>query len=97
MRANSHEARLKQPLNRGRQKLPNQRKASGAGNLGLLQSADLKRVPWLIHGFSTRPGGLSTSYGGRTLNLGFTKDDERAHVERNRKDFSLRHGRCDEK
>ncbi len=62
-------------------------KASGAGNLGLLQSADLKRVPWLIHGFSTRPGGLSTSYGGRTLNLGFTKDDERAHVERNRKAF----------
>ncbi|HLK54371.1 MAG TPA: hypothetical protein VKU42_13015, partial [Candidatus Angelobacter sp.] len=62
-------------------------KTSGAGNVSLLQSADLKHIPWLVHGFSTRPGGLSTIYGGRTLNLGFTKDDERAHVERNRKTF----------
>jgi YfiH family protein len=54
-------------------------------NLRLLQSPDLKRVPWLVHGFTTRPGGLTTSYGGRTLNLGFTKDDLRASVERNRK------------
>jgi YfiH family protein len=53
----------------------------------LLQAADLKRIPWLVHGFSTRPGGASTIYGGRTLNLGFTKDDEREHVERNRKTF----------
>lgn len=53
--------------------------------LRLLQSSDLKRVPWLAHGFTTRPGGFTTSYGGRTLNLGFTKDDLRASVERNRK------------
>lgn len=53
--------------------------------LRLLQSPDLKRVPWLVHGFTTRPGGLTTSYGGRTLNLGFTKDDLRTSVERNRK------------
>ena len=53
--------------------------------LRLLQSPDLRRVPWLVHGFTTRPGGLTTSYGGRTLNLGFTKDDLRASVERNRK------------
>lgn len=58
-----------------------------SSNVSLLQSADLKSIPWLIHGFSTRPGGASTIYGGRTLNLGFTKDDERAHVERNRKTF----------
>jgi YfiH family protein len=50
----------------------------------VLQSADLKRVPWLVHGFTTRPGGFTTSYGGRTLNVGFTKDDLRASVERNR-------------
>jgi YfiH family protein len=37
-----------------------------------------------VHGFTTRSGGLSTAYGGRTLNLGFTKDDLRASVERNR-------------
>jgi len=46
----------------------------------LLQSPDLKRLPWLVHGFTTRPGGVTTSYGGRTLNLGFTKDDERERV-----------------
>ncbi|HEV7552354.1 MAG TPA: laccase domain-containing protein, partial [Candidatus Angelobacter sp.] len=57
--------------------------------LKLLQSADLKRVPWLVHGFTTRPGGLTTSYGGRTLNVGFTKDDLRASVERNRKQALL--------
>jgi YfiH family protein len=58
-----------------------------SGNVSLLQSADLKRIPWLVHGFSTRPGGASTIYGGHTLNLGFTKDDKRDHVERNRKSF----------
>jgi hypothetical protein len=63
------------------------KKASPASALSLLQSPDLKRIPWLVHGFSTRPGGASTIYGGRTLNLGFTKDDEREHVERNRKAF----------
>ena len=66
---------------------PKSPKASSAGSVNLLQSPDLKRIPWLIHGFSTRPGGASTIYGGRTLNLGFTKDDERDHVERNRKTF----------
>jgi hypothetical protein len=56
-----------------------------SNSLTLLQSADLKRVPWLVHGFTKRPGGFSAIYGSRTLNLGFTKDDIRANVERNRK------------
>jgi polyphenol oxidase len=60
--------------------------------LKLLQSPDLKRVPWLVHGFTTRPGGFTTSYGGRTLNVGFTKDDLRASVERNRKQVLLAAG-----
>ena len=66
---------------------PKSPRVSGAAALSLLQSPDLKRIPWLVHGFSTRPGGASTIYGGRTLNLGFTKDDARAHVKRNRKTF----------
>jgi len=37
-----------------------------------------------MHGFSTRYGGVSRIYGGNTLNLGFTKHDSRAAVERNR-------------
>jgi polyphenol oxidase len=68
------------------------RKAAKRAQVRLLQSADLKRVPWLAHGFTTRPGGFTTSYGGRTLNVGFTKDDLRASVERNRKEVLLAAG-----
>jgi YfiH family protein len=53
----------------------------------ILQADSLKPIPWLIHGFSTRPGGLSQVYGGRTLNLGFTQQDSRAAVEQNRTKF----------
>jgi polyphenol oxidase len=45
-----------------------------------------------VHGFSTRPGGVSTAYGARTLNLGFTKDDGRERVERNRRSLLLAAG-----
>jgi YfiH family protein len=44
-------------------------------------------VSWLVHGFSTRPGGVSTCYGGKTLNLGQTQHDTPANVERNRELF----------
>ena len=40
---------------------------------------------WLRHGFSTRAGGASTVYGGRTLNLGWTKEDDAALVAENRR------------
>lgn len=40
-----------------------------------------------MHGFSTRKGGFSRAYGGGDLNLGFTKDDSRAAVDRNRAAF----------
>jgi len=40
-----------------------------------------------VHAFSTRLGGVSRAYGGNTLNLGFTKQDSRAAVERNRELF----------
>ena len=43
------------------------------------------KLRWLVHGFSTRPGGVTSCYGGRTLNLGFTGDDSREHVEENRR------------
>jgi len=44
----------------------------------------LEALPWLVHGFSTRTGGVSRVYGGRALNLGFTQHDSRAAVARNR-------------
>ena len=68
------------------------RKSAKATALRVLQAPPLKRVPWLMHGFSTRTGGSSSAYGERTLNLGFTKDDLREHVERNRKAFLLAAG-----
>lgn len=44
----------------------------------------LQKISWLVHGFSTRRGGVTTCYQGKTLNLGFTKDDARENVEKNR-------------
>jgi polyphenol oxidase len=55
--------------------------------LNILQSSTLKRLPWLVHGFSTRTGGFSQVYGESDLNLGFTKDDSRIVVQRNRAAF----------
>ena len=47
----------------------------------------MKPLPWLVHGFSTRREGVSKVYGGKTLNLGFTQQDSRAAVEKNRDKF----------
>ncbi len=41
----------------------------------------------MLHGFSTRSGGFSRVYGGKALNLGFTQQDSRPAVERNRAAF----------
>jgi polyphenol oxidase len=53
----------------------------------IVRVSHLSKIPWLIHGFSTRSGGFSRAYGGKALNLGFTKHDSRAAVERNRSAF----------
>ncbi|MGO9575927.1 MAG: peptidoglycan editing factor PgeF [Terriglobales bacterium] len=55
--------------------------------LQLLRSGKLGKLPWLVHAFSTRLGGVSSVYGGHALNLGFTQHDSRAAVERNRRLF----------
>jgi len=57
----------------------------------ILQS-EILNLSWLVHGFSTRVGGYSAAYGGTSLNLGFTKHDTRAAVERNRQAFMRRLG-----
>jgi polyphenol oxidase len=56
-------------------------------NLQLLRSEKLGKPAWLVHAFSTRIGGVSRVYGGGALNLGFTPQDPRAAVERNRELF----------
>ena len=65
--------------------MPN--RVSKPAKLNILRSSQLSKIPWLVHGFSTRVGGFSRTYGGRALNLGFTKDDSKAAVERNRAAF----------
>lgn len=53
----------------------------------VLCAKPLSELPWLVHGFSTRVGGYSRVYRKGDLNLGFTKEDSKAAVERNRAAF----------
>src|SRR5262245_40290627 len=56
----------------------------------ILELAPFKKIPWLVHGFSTRIGGNSVLHSGeRVLNLGFTEWDSREAVQKNRKSFQL--------
>lgn len=66
-----------------------------AGRVQLLEAPPLERLEWLVHGFSTRPGGtrdLAKTRGNRrTANrahdLGFTAGDSPAHMAENRQRF----------
>jgi YfiH family protein len=61
-----------------------------APTVKILKSRRLSEVSWLLHGFSTRQGGVSQEYGAGQLNLGFTGEDEAQNVERNRQRFLRR-------
>jgi YfiH family protein len=62
-------------------------RAPNKTKLTIVRARQLAALPWLLHGFSTRVGGSSRAYGKGNLNLGFTKDDAKAAVERNRVAF----------
>jgi len=73
------------PIQRGRA----QKKSAGwmlrrAGGLQVLEAPPFARLRWLVHGFSTRPGGASDN---GALNLGFTDWDSRERVLENRGKF----------
>jgi YfiH family protein len=55
--------------------------------LQLLQIPAFSKPPWLVHGFSTKPGGVSTQDGEKVLNLGFTDWDTKENVLENRRRF----------
>jgi hypothetical protein len=57
------------------------------GGLKVLQLEPFSKLPWLIHGFSTAPGGVSELDGRKVLNLSFTDWDSRENVLANRKKF----------
>ena len=60
-------------------------KTKSRGGLRILQVKALAKLPWLVHGFSTRGGGVSKLDGKRVLNLGFTEWDSRENVKENRR------------
>ena len=66
--------------------------ATSISKLKLLRSQKLAEIPWLVHAFSTRTGGVSRVYRGNALNLGFTTHDSRRAVEENRRLFLKRLG-----
>src|SRR5258705_9762168 len=57
-------------------------------DLQIVGSREMAKLDWLVHGFSTRPGGESLLGGKLALNLGFTDSGERANVPANRAKFA---------
>jgi YfiH family protein len=63
--------------------------------IGILQVPAFSKLPWLIHGFSTRPGGVSPLENEKVLNLGFTDWDTLENVQENRRRFQAAVGAPD--
>jgi len=61
----------------------------------ILQVPALAKLRWLVHGFSTRPGGVSNQDREKALNLGFTEWDSRENVLENRRRFQSALGAAD--
>jgi purine-nucleoside/S-methyl-5'-thioadenosine phosphorylase / adenosine deaminase len=55
--------------------------------LRILQVSSFSKIPWLVHGFSTRPGGVSGLNGEPVLNMALTEWDSRENVRENRRRF----------
>jgi hypothetical protein len=62
-------------------------KSASKPSLQILQTPAFSKLPWLIHAFSTRPGGISPLENEKVLNLGFTDWDTRENVQENRRRF----------
>lgn len=61
----------------------------------VLQVPAFTKIPWLVHGFSTRPGGVSDVGGEKVLNLGAVEWDTRENVEENKRRFQAALGAAD--
>jgi len=70
-------------------------KLTRAGGLRLLQIQPFRKLPWLVHGFSTAPGGVSDLDGHDVLSLGFADWDSRENVLENRRRFQSALGASD--
>jgi purine-nucleoside/S-methyl-5'-thioadenosine phosphorylase / adenosine deaminase len=63
--------------------------------LQILELVPFRKLPWLVHGFSTRPGGVSSLESEKVLNLGFMEWDTRENVLENRRLFQSALGVAD--
>ncbi|MDT8070045.1 MAG: peptidoglycan editing factor PgeF [Terriglobia bacterium] len=88
----SRKAPMAAPYAIKQQRAKRDRERSGpapkTGKLQILRAKSLGKFPWLVHGFSTRQGGVTSEYGRRQLNLGVTKEDTHENVARNRELFA---------
>jgi len=83
----------KKPKHRTRQVTPPHNwSEKKSRDLRLLQASALTKLPWLIHAFSTRRGGVSELNGEHVLNLAFTDWDTRENVQENRRRFQTAAG-----
>jgi polyphenol oxidase len=88
-------AAKKKPSRRNLQKKTDPWVLRRARGLQILEAPQLAQLSWLVHGFSTRPGGASELEANpdrgkiteNVLNLGFTDWDTREHVLKNRQNF----------
>jgi purine-nucleoside/S-methyl-5'-thioadenosine phosphorylase / adenosine deaminase len=58
-----------------------------AKGIEVLRAEVFSDIRWLVHGFSTRPGGVSDLAGEKVCNLGFADWDSRENVLENRRRF----------
>src|SRR5260370_16217141 len=68
-----------------------------SGSIRILQASALAKLPWLVHGFSTKPGGVSSQDNEKVLNLGFTEWDAKENVLENRRRFQSALGASNQK
>src|SRR5712671_6740628 len=66
-----------------------------SGSIRILQASALAKLRWLVHGFSTKPGGVSNQDREKALNLGFTEWDSKENVLENRRRFQSTLGAAD--
>jgi polyphenol oxidase len=67
----------------------------GSHGLKLLQVSAFAKLPWLMHAFSTRPGGISQLENEKVLNLGLTDWDTPENVLENCRRFQSALGAAD--
>lgn len=91
----SRERKKPEPKPEHKEIQPQRQRRVAKSRVDIVRAPDWNRWPWLIHGFSTRTGGVSSAYRpgqhagepGFDLNLGYTESDSRDNVVENRRRF----------